>query len=94
MSQGKKKWKDIDLKKLRSIIQEDEKNDDKLLAPVEEKTFQPEDVFKLPAYKYMPYRFVLRTVNENTITTATYDTLSKLRATPSRIIKLMQLFYK
>ena len=92
MPQVKNSPKDTDPKKLRSIIQEDEKNDDKLLAPVEEKTSQPEDVFKLPAYKYMPYRFVLCTVNENTITTVTYNTLSKLRATPSRIIKLMQLF--
>ena len=84
MSQVKKSSKDIDLKKLRSIIQEDEKNDDKLLAPVGDKNFRPENVFKQPAYKYMPYRFKkekkaidLRTVDENTTTTTTTADMNK-----------------
>ena len=57
MSQDKTSSKDIDLKKLRAIIEEDEKKDDKLLSPVGEKNFRPENVFKQRAYKYMPYRF-------------------------------------
>ena len=91
MSQVKKSSKDIHLKKLRSIIQEDEKNYDKLLALVGGKTLQLEDVFKLPASKYMPYRCDSCTIDENTTKTS-YDTLLKLRTTPNRIIKLMLLF--
>ena len=82
MPHAKKSPRIIDLKKLRSSIQEDEKNYDKLSAPVGE---------KIPASKYMPYRFDSCTIDENTTKTS-YDTLLKLRTTPNRIIKLMLLF--
>ena len=76
MPQAKKSPKVIDLKKIRSSIQENEKNNDKLLALVGEKTLQPEDVFKLPASKYMPYRFDLCTTDENTTDPASDNSMS------------------
>ena len=92
MPQAKKSTKVIDLKELRRSIQEDEKNDDKLLSPVGEKTSQNEVIFKIPASEYMPYRFDLCTTDGTNASKISYDTLLKLRATPNRIIKLMQLF--
>ena len=57
MSRVKESSTDMDFKKLRANIQEDEKQDAKLLAPVGDKKSKPENYFKQEPSKYLPYRF-------------------------------------
>ena len=57
MSQVQKSSTDMYFKKLRASIQEDEKHDAKLLAPVGDKKSQPENFLKQAPNKYLPYRF-------------------------------------
>ena len=57
MPRGKKRSTDKDLKKLRANIQEDEKQDAKLLTPVGDEKPKLKNYFKQEPSEYLPYRF-------------------------------------
>ena len=65
MPRGKKRTTVKDLKKLRVSIQEDEKQDAKLLMLENDKEPELKNYFKQELHEYLPYRFEQETKDES-----------------------------
>ena len=65
MPRGKKRSTARDLKKLRASIQEDEKQDAKLLTLDDEEKPKLKNYFKQELYEYLPYRFEQETKDKS-----------------------------